>query len=244
LISINVFVLGVDGLMKFLKSLLMVIGGLTLVVVIATLLFGRGGNDQQSVTPLPSNTVIPQPEPNPTEPPRKDSTAEATLSYWKSWKALRERYKVAAEPLAAEYSVKNSTALSSLSSELADQLRQLSAVDVDPELVEIAASAVTLYRGDVGLLQEQANILSKWNAFIAKRDSDGTAGAGIIVFLFNEKDRFAVPRALAAEANQIKSEWEANLALLGQNDKSIQAMAAQRDAIKIKLESKYRAVFE
>ncbi len=96
----------------------------------------------------------------------------------------------------------------------------------------------------MGLLQEQANILSKWKAFIAKRDSDETAGATALVFLFNEKDRFAVPKALAAEADQIKGEWEANLALLEQNDKSIQAMAAQRDAIKIKLESRYGAALE
>jgi hypothetical protein len=140
--------------------------------------------------------------------------------------------------------VNNSTALSSLSAELADQLGQLSAVDVDPELIEIAANAVTLYRSDVGLFQEQANILSKWNAFVAKRDSDETAGAGIIVFLFNEKDRFAVPRALAEEANQIKGEWNNNVALLEQNNKNIQAMVAQRDAIKIKLESGYGVVFE
>jgi hypothetical protein len=230
--------------MKFLKGFLMAIGGLTLVVVIAALLFGRGENDRQSVMPQPTNPITPQLEPSPTEPPKRDFTTEATLSYWKSWKSLRERYKVAAEPLVTEYTVENSTALSSLSAELADQLGQFSAVDVDPELIEIAANAVTLYRSDVGLFQEQANLLSKWNAFVAKRDSDGTAGAGIIVFLFNEKDRFAVPRALAEEANQIKSEWNNNVALLEQNDKNIQVMAAQRDAIKIKLESRYGVVFE
>jgi hypothetical protein len=229
--------------MKFLKGFLMAIGGLTLIVVIAALFLSRSGNDQESVTPLPTRTVTPQPDPNLPDA-KKDLTREATLSYWRSWKNLREDYEAATKQIGNEYSVQNSTTLLSLKIKLADQLRSLSAMNVDPELIEIAASAITLYRNDVELFQEQANILSKWNTFVAKRDSDAAAGATVIVFLFNENDRLAVPRALAEEANQIKSEWNTTVARLEQNNKNIQAMVAQRDAVKIKLESKYGVAFE
>ncbi|WP_146008631.1 hypothetical protein [Fischerella thermalis] len=174
---------------------------------------------------------------------QKNLTAEATLRYWKSWKSSLESYKVAAEPL-GEYSVENSTALSSLNTQLADRLVQLSAVDVDPELTEVAANAIAMYRNRARLLQDQANIISNWNAFVKKRDSDETAGVGIIVFLFNEKDRFAVPRALAEEANQIKNAWNNNLALINKQNQNIEVMIANREALKIKLESRHGVVFE
>jgi hypothetical protein len=86
--------------------------------------------------------------------------------------------------------------------------------------------------------------LSKWNAFVKKRDSDATTGAGIIVFLFNEKDRFAVPKALAEEANQIKSEWNNNLALINKQNQNIEVVIANREVMKTKLESKYGINFE
>lgn len=140
--------------------------------------------------------------------------------------------------------MENSTALSSLNTQLADRLVQLSAVDVDPELTEVAANAIAMYRNRARLLQDQANIISNWNAFVKKRDSDETAGVGIIVFLFNEKDRFAVPRALAEEANQIKNEWNNNLALINKQNQNIEVMIANREALKIKLESRHGVVFE
>lgn len=89
--------------MKFLKGFLMAIGGLTLVIVITALLFGRGGNQQvtssnsneaensdpvsspvpqQSVAPsTQANITTPQPESSSVEAPRKDLTTEATLVY-------------------------------------------------------------------------------------------------------------------------------------------------------------------
>jgi hypothetical protein len=132
----------------------------------------------------------------PVETQRQNSAAEATLVYWRSWKSLRERYAVAAKPFWSEYRVENSVALASLNTQTADQLGQLSAIDVDPELTETAANAIILYRDRARLLQEQANILAKWSTFVEKRDSDITTGAQVLVFLFNENDRFAVSRAL------------------------------------------------
>lgn len=253
---------GVNHLMKFLKGFLMAVGGLTLVVIIAALLFSRGGNQQltssnsneagnsgTASSPVPQQSVAPSTPANtstelsPTEAQRKDLTTEATLLYWKRWKSALESYKVAVEPL-GEYSIDNSIALSSLNTQLADQLVQLSAVNVDPELIEVATNAIAMYKSRARLFQEQANILSKWNAFVKKRDSDATTGAGIIVFLFNEKDRFAVPKALAEEANQIKSEWNNNLALINKQNQNIEVVIANREVMKTKLESKYGINFE
>jgi hypothetical protein len=95
--------------------------------------------------------------------------------------------------------------------------------------LEVATNAIAMYKNRARLFQEQANILSNWNAFVKKRDSDETAGAGIIVFLFNEKDRFAVPRALVEEANQIKSEWNNNLALIEKQNQNIEVVIANRE---------------
>jgi len=177
------------------------------------------------------------------EAQRKKAVAEATLAYWKNWKGLIDSFRVSVEPL-SESSVENSNALSSLTTQLADQVGQLSAVDVDPELAAIAANATEMYKSRARMLQEQANILSSWNAFVKKRDSDAAAGAAVIVFLFNEKDRFAIPKALVEEANQIKSEWNNNLALLEKQNQNIEAVIANREAMKIKLESRYGIVFE
>jgi hypothetical protein len=183
-------------------------------------------------------------QPEPVETQRKDFTAEATLVYWRNWKRTLESFKVAVEPLSDEYSIENSIALSSLNTQLADQLVQLSAVNVDPELIELVVNAIAMYRNRSKLFQEQANMLSKWNAFVAKRDSDETAGVGVFVFLFNEQDRFAVPRALAEEANQIKSEWNNNSATIEKQNQYIEVMIANREAMKVKLESRYGIVFE
>lgn len=190
----------------------------------------------------PETQVATQTEPVETQ--RQNSATEATLVYWRNWKSLRERYAVAAEPLLSEYSVENSVALASLNTQTAAQLGQLSAIDVDPELTEAAANAIIRYRDRARLFQEQANLLAKWATFVEKRDSDVATGAQVLVFLFNENDRFAVSRALAEEANQIKSEWNNNSILFQQNDQNVQAMIAQRDAVRIKLESRYGVVFE
>lgn len=240
----------------------MAIGGLTLVVLLVSLIFGRGGNQQVSSSnadgvensdtassSIPQEPVVPNiqidtTEPNPNQIQGQNDSTEATLTYWQSWKSLRESYAVAAEPLLSEYSIENSITLSALNTQTADQLGQLSAIDVDPELTEIAANAIVLYRDRARLFQEQANLLSKWATFVQKRDSDVAAGAQVLVFLFNENDRFAVSRALAEEANQIKSEWNNNSILFQQLDQNVQAMIAQRDAVRIKLESRYGVVFE
>jgi hypothetical protein len=198
-----------------------------------------------TVSSRPQQSLEPQvkTQTEPVEIQRKDSTIEATSVYWRSWKRALESFKLAVEPL-GEYSVENSIALSSLNTQLADQLVQLSAVNVDPELIELVVNAVAMYRNRAKLFQEQANILSKWNAFVAKRDSDETAGVGVLVFLFNEKDRFAVPRALAEEANQIKNEWNNNLAIIEKQNQYIEVVIANREAMKVKLESRYGTVFE
>jgi hypothetical protein len=177
------------------------------------------------------------------EAQRKQAVAEASLAYWKNWKGLLDSFKASVEPL-SEYSVENSNALSSLNTQLADQVGQLSAVDVDPELASIAANAIEMYKSRARMFQEQANILSTWNEFVKKRDSDAAAGAAVIVFFLNEKDRFAIPKALAEEANQIKSEWNNNLALLEKQNQNIEALIANREAMKIKLESRYGIGFE
>ncbi|MBW4520720.1 MAG: hypothetical protein KME16_13570 [Scytolyngbya sp. HA4215-MV1] len=62
--------------------------------------------------------------------------------------------------------------------------------------------------------------------------------------LFNEKDRLAIPKALAEKSNQIKNEWSSNSASLEQIDQNLQALISQRDAVKIKLESRYGVALE
>ena len=183
------------------------------------------------------NPSAPQPESVGSQ--GQSAGAEATVSYWEGWSTFRDRLRVAAEAISTEYSVENSIALSSLYKQIADDLGGLSAVAVDPELAELAATAVALYRERERLFQEEANILSKWRTFTAKRDSDETAVGSVLVFLFNEEDRFAVPRSLAQEAEQLKGEWNRSLQLLTENDQKIQAMATQRDTLKIRLESRY-----
>ncbi len=194
-------------------------------------------NEESVVTPSPSQSesVVSQ---------NQSGIAESTLRYWQGWKDLRERDLATWESLLAEYSVENSSALASLDAQLADDLGSLSAVNVDRELAELAAAAIVLYRERAGLLQQQAALLSAWQTFVAKRDSDEAAIGGVLVFLFNEEDRFAVPKALAAEAEQIKSEWNRNEQLLAQHEQNIQALITQRDTLKIKLESRYGVVFE
>lgn len=251
--------------MKFLKGFLMAIGGLSLVIFIGFIgaLLGRGGNQQVTSSnsnevrnsnvassPIPIQSVAPSTQANtttessPAKTQRENSSTQTTLVYWKSWKSAIENYKVAAEPLQKEYSLKNSMDMSSLTTQLSDQLVQLSAIDVDPELTALAANAIAMYKNKARLYEEQVNILSKWNTFVNKRDSDATKGATALVFLFNEKDRFAVPKALAEEANQIKSEWNNNLTLLEKQQQNIEVMVANREAMKIKLESRHGVAFE
>ncbi len=233
--------------MKFLKGFLMAIGGLTLVIFVAALLFGKSGNQQVNPpVPQPSvapsvqvNTPTPQPEPSPVEAQRK----EATRVYWESWKTALESYKVAVE-LLSKYSVENSISLSSFNTQLADELGQASGVNVDPELAGLSANAVAMYRSRARIFQEQANIISNWSAFVKKRSSDEKVAEALLHLIFDENNRLAVPKALAEEEKQVKQLWNDNLTLLNQQNQQIQVMAEQRDALKIKLESKYQVVFE
>ncbi len=117
------------------------------------------------------------------EAQKRNTIAEATAEYWKSWKSFRESFEVNAKPLISENTVQNSTTLSSLNEETAKQLKSLSAVNVDPELIEVAASAIQLYSSRARLLQEQANILSEWNAFVKASKSDEVTGAAVLVFI-------------------------------------------------------------
>ncbi|MGB6300817.1 MAG: hypothetical protein WBF90_32225 [Rivularia sp. (in: cyanobacteria)] len=194
---------------------------------------------------IPTPPTPPPTPPTPPTPPPIDNevVANATLAYWNKWKDMRKNYAVAVEPLITKYTVDNSMALSSLNTQLADNLRQTSAVNVDPELAQIAANAIILYKNVARSYREQANILYTWNTFIQKRDSDVAAGVAIFVFLFNENDRFAIPRALAEEANQIKNQWNNNSLQINKNNQDIQVMVNERNRLKINLESRYSITF-
>ncbi|MGB3310487.1 MAG: hypothetical protein WBG32_06490 [Nodosilinea sp.] len=171
-------------------------------------------------------------------------TAETTMTYWSTWKHLRDRYSRDVEPYAESYSVDNSQALAALNAQMAEGLGQQSAVAVDADLVAVAAEAVVAYRTRAQLFQQQAGLLQSWNAFEQKRDSSEKVAETVLVFLFNESDRLAVPKALAQEASALSAQWQDNEAQIAQVDQRIQAMSAQRDALKLQLEARYGVVFE
>lgn len=206
-------------------------------------------------TPSPQGRIDPAPAPEVVESaPGQDlpsqgnhpsaRTAETTVAYWNSWKHLRNRYASEVQPFLEGYSVSNAQAVAALNTQVADGLGQQSAVGVDADLVALAAEAVVAYRARAQLLRQQAALLESWSAFEQKRDSSGTVAETVLVFLFNEGDRLAVPRALAQEASTLSAQWQDNEAQLTQVDQRIQAMAAQRDALKIQLEARYGLVFE
>lgn len=170
--------------------------------------------------------------------------AEKTLEYWKSWKSLRDQYDEKSKPYFEELSIENSRGLSSLNRELATQLSGLSAVGVDAELSEIAAEAIQLYQYEATLFEKQADIFSKWINFTSKAESGENLGKAVFSGLFNKEDRTAGLNEVYQEQEQIKKEFKENSDSFTQIGEGINAMRAKRDALKVRLESKYGVSFD
>lgn len=174
----------------------------------------------------------------------KTLLAQKTIEYWKSWKSLREKYFEESKPYSEEYSIENSQKLSSLVRQLGNQLSGLSAVGVDAELSEVAAEAAQLYQYEAVLYDKQADILSKWVNFRNKAKSGDNLTKVTLSALLNKEDRLAGMNEVYQEQEQIKKEFQENYNLINQSIESINVMKAKRDALKIKLESKYGISFD